>query len=58
MLNGYIEYGVSLYLSFSLGDVQMAMRGEVINLGNKQYSIVKSYPMPGRSYKLTLSIEL
>lgn len=58
MLNGYIEYGVSLYRSFSLGDVQMAMRGEVINLGNKQYSIVKSYPMPGRSYKLTLSIEL
>lgn len=58
MLEGYIEYGASLYRNFTINRIQMAARGEVINLGNKHYSIVKSYPMPGRSYKLTLSISL
>ena len=57
-LNGYMEYGVSLYRNFQCKDALLSLRGEIVNLGNKQYSIVKSYPMPGRSYKLTLSISL
>ena len=57
-LDGYIEYGVSLYRNFQCKGVLLSLRGEVVNLGNKQYSIVKSYPMPGRSYKLTVSVSL
>ena len=53
-----MEYGVSLYRNFQCKDALLSLRGEIVNLGNKQYSIVKSYPMPGRSYKLTLSISL
>lgn len=57
-LDGYVEVGLALYRSFRWKGVGMAVRGDVQNLGNKQYSIVKSYPMPGRSYKLTISINL
>lgn len=56
-MSGYIEYGVSFYRTFKIKDYTYSVRGDVINLGNKQYEIVKSYPMPGRSYKLTCSIQ-
>ena len=55
-MDGYIEYGLSLYRSFKIKKFTYNLRGDIINLGNKQYDIVKSYPMPGRSYKLTCSI--
>lgn len=57
-LDGYVECGLALYRSFRWRGVGLSVRGDVQNLGDKQYSIVKSYPMPGRSYKLTISINL
>lgn len=57
-LDGYIEYGVALYRSFKWKRVDCSLRLDVQNLGNKQYSIVKNYPMPGRSYKVTLGINI
>lgn len=53
---GYMEYGVSLYRQFKTKKLTFNLRGDIINLGDKQYDIVKKYPMPGRSYKLTCSI--
>lgn len=53
---GYMEYGLSVYRSLKVKKLTYSLRGDIINLGNKQYEIVKSYPMPGRSYKLTCSI--
>lgn len=35
---------------------QMKLSGEVNNLMNQNYDVVISYPMPGRSYRFTLSI--
>jgi vitamin B12 transporter len=35
---------------------QIKLSGEVNNLMNQNYDVVVSYPMPGRSYRLTLSI--
>jgi len=32
--------------------------GEIINLLDTQYQIIKDYPMPGRNYRITLSINL
>ena len=55
-LEGYIECGIALYRSFKWNRVGCSVRLDVQNLGNKQYSIVKNYPMPGRSYKVSLGI--
>lgn len=57
-LEGYVECGVALYRSFRWRGVDCSLRGDIQNIGNKQYSIVKSYPMPGRSYKLTFNISI
>lgn len=57
-LKGYVEYGVALYRSFHWKKVDCSLRGDIQNIGNQQYSIVKSYPMPGRSYKLTFNISI
>ncbi len=55
-LDGYMECGIALYRTIRAKYVTYHLRGDIVNLGNKQYEIVKSYPMPGRSYKLTCSI--
>ncbi len=55
-MDGYIEYGLSFYHTFKTRKLTYNVRGDIINLGDKQYDIVKSYPMPGRNYKLTCSI--
>lgn len=57
-LAGYGEWGVALYHIFKLRGFEMAARLDGINLGNKQYSIVNSYPMPGRSFKFTISLTI
>ena len=55
---GYVEFGVALYRSFRWKRTELSLRIDAQNLGNKQYSIVKSYPMPGRSYRLTLGVKI
>lgn len=55
-LSGYMEFGASVYRTFKWANTDISLRGEAVNLGDKQYSIVKSYPMPGRSFRLTLGI--
>ena len=57
-LPGYGEWGAALYRTFKFKGFEMAARLDGINLGNKQYCIVKSYPMPGRSFKVTLSLTI
>ena len=57
-LPGYGEWGMALYRTFKMRGFEMAARLDGVNLGNKQYSIVKSYPMPGRSFKFTISVTI
>ncbi len=57
-LDGYIECGLSFYRSFHWKKVDCSLRGDIQNIGNKQYSVVKNYPMPGRAYKLTFNISI
>ena len=57
-LPGYGEWGVSLYRTFQFKTFELATRFDGINLGNKQYAIVKNYPMPGRAFKFTISVTI
>lgn len=40
----------------SKDDFQLVIKGEVNNIFNEQYDVIKFYPMPGRSYKLSITI--
>ena len=49
-----MECGVTLYRTFSLGKSRLEVRADLINMFDKQYEVVANYPMPGRSWQLTV----
>ncbi|MCI9607738.1 MAG: TonB-dependent receptor [Muribaculaceae bacterium] len=55
---GYAETGASLYRPFRLGRCSLEARIDVINIFNKQYQVIARYPMPGRSFRAGIKIEL
>lgn len=56
-LPGYAEVGFSLYRSFAVGRCRLDVRADLSNAFDKQYEVVRRYPMPGRSWRLSLRAE-
>lgn len=54
LLAGYMDHTVSVGRSFEFGGHRLSVMAEVLNIGNVNYEVVQYYPMPGRSYRLTL----
>ncbi len=54
ILNGYYDHGVTLSkeLKTKIGELTLSVEG--INLLNKNYQIVRNFPMPGRSYRANI----
>ena len=55
-INGYNEHTATLWREFVLKGCKLRLQAEVINLTNAQYDIIKYYPMPGRSWRVTGTI--
>lgn len=53
----YTDHGLTLSRTFSWKRQQFRVQIDALNLGNKNYEIVRFYPMPGRNYKLTLNYQ-
>jgi len=53
-LPGYVEAGAALYYSFRLGKGRADVRADLINAFDKQYEVIRRYPMPGRAFRLEL----
>lgn len=56
-LNGYTDHSVSAHRSFRWGKTDISLSAEVLNLANKNYEIVKNFPMPGRSFRITVGVK-
>ena len=54
MIDGYKEFGLTAYRAFSWGRHRLEGRVDVKNLFNEQYELVGHYPMPGRSWQLSI----
>lgn len=50
----YAEWGLSLSRAFRLGKHRLDARLDVTNLTNRQYEILRRYPMPGRAWRTSL----
>lgn len=50
-LDGYQEHSLSLYRTFFLKKFSINAQIEALNLTNRQYEVVKNYPMPGRQFR-------
>ena len=53
-IDGYMELGLTAWRLFRFGRHQLEGRLDLKNLLNKQYELVRFYPMPGRSYQVSL----
>ncbi len=51
-LKAYSEHTLTLSREFRFRSCQLNLSGSIHNLFDKQYEIVKYYPMPGRSFSL------
>ncbi|GHU67313.1 ligand-gated channel [Bacteroidia bacterium] len=51
LLPHYLEQGLALNRMIAFRQFQIRLSAECINLFNVQYDIVRSYPMPGRSFR-------
>ncbi len=56
-LEPYIDQNISISKSFKIKSAILETALHVMNLGNENYEIVKNFPMPGRSFRVNLSIK-
>lgn len=55
LLSGYADQNISLRKDFSVKRTDLFLSAELLNIADKQYSVVNGYPMPGRSFRFTVS---
>lgn len=54
-IDGYVEHTLSASRTFRFRKFQLRLQADAVNFTNEQYDIIKFYPMPGRSWKLTVN---
>ena len=52
-IEGYNEHTATLWREFKWKKCGLRLQAEIINLTDEQYDVIKYYPMPGRSWRLT-----
>ncbi len=55
-MSGYADHSMSMAKNFDTRMGKINLSVEVINLTNKNYEIVRNYPMPGRSFRANISM--
>lgn len=54
-VEGFADHSLSLARNFKLKSGEIVVNAEVLNLTNKNYEVVRFFPMPGRSFRMTVS---
>lgn len=55
-IDSYVEQTISVNREFRLRHCALRLQGELLNLADKNYDVIQYYPMPGRSWRLSLCI--
>jgi outer membrane receptor protein involved in Fe transport len=56
-INGYCDQNISLNKTIRIKKTDWRIQGDILNIANQPYEIIKWYPMPGRSYRLSLKLD-
>ena len=54
----YTDHCLSMYRKFKFGRHGIKVQLDALNLGGKNYEIIRFYPMPGRNYKISVNYYL
>ena len=57
-VDAYMEQNISLNRTIELKNISLRIQGEILNIANKQYDVIQYYPMPGRSWRLSITVNL
>lgn len=52
-IDGYLEHSLSMNRDFDFQACSLRLQGEFLNIGNRQYEIIRYYPMPRFSWRLS-----
>lgn len=55
-LDSYSDHSLSASRDFNIRNITASLNLEVLNLMNRNYEIVKNFPMPGRSFRVTVGV--
>ncbi len=53
----YLDQGIAVYRGFTIKETHLTLGAEMLNMCNKQYEVVKNYPMPGRHFQIRVSFK-
>lgn len=53
-IDAYTEHSFSMNRDFVFDSCSLRLQGELLNIGNKQYEIIRYYPMPRFSWRLSV----
>ena len=53
-IGSYVEQSLSANREFTVGRCHLRVQGELLNLADVSYDVIQYYPMPGRSWRLSL----
>ena len=51
----FVDHSITLSREFNINKQQLRVQFDVRNLGNKNYEVVRFYPMPGTNWRLSVS---
>ena len=54
-VKGYTDHSISLFRKLKLKDNELTIQGNILNLWNENYDVIPFYPMPGHSFKFSVS---
>ena len=55
-IDGYTEHSFSLNRDFVFDSCSLRVQGELLNVGNEQYEVIRYYPMPRFSWRLSVCL--
>jgi hypothetical protein len=56
-LSDYAEQTVSVSRSFTIKKIRLHIGAEALNLANKNYEVIRNFPMQGRSFRVQVKVE-
>ncbi|MDR2120107.1 MAG: TonB-dependent receptor [Tannerella sp.] len=56
-MGGYAEHTLSVNRTLRLRRFRIRLQGEALNIGNRTYDVIRYYPMPGRAFRLGLTVD-
>lgn len=57
-VGGYFDHSLNVSRSWKISTAVLTAKMEAMNILDKNYEIIRYYPMPGRNYRLSLTLKL